>query len=41
MCKTAYEAESAIIDWIFEKERDFYLKNKLKNLQRSIQQITN
>ena len=31
MCKTAYEAESAIIDWIFEKgEVDFLPKNQIK-----------
>ena len=31
MCKSAYEAESAIIDWIFEKgELDFLPKNQIK-----------
>ncbi len=31
MCKTAYEAESAIIDWIFEKgEVDFLPKKQIK-----------
>ena len=31
MCKSAYEAESAIIDWIFEKgELDFLPKNQVK-----------
>ena len=31
MCKTAYEAESAIVDWIFEKgEVDFLPKNQIK-----------
>lgn len=31
MCKVAYEAESAIIDWIFEKgEVDFLPKNQVK-----------
>jgi len=31
MCKTAYEAESAIIDWIFEKgEVDFLPKEQIK-----------
>ena len=31
MCKTAYESESAIIDWIFEKgELDFLPKNQIK-----------
>ena len=31
MCKVAYEAESAIIDWIFEKgEVDFLPKNQIK-----------
>ena len=31
MCKTAYEAESAIIDWIFEKgEVDFLPKQQIK-----------
>ena len=31
MCKTAYEAESAIIDWIFEKgEVEFLPKKQIK-----------
>ena len=31
MCKTAYEAENAIIDWIFEKgELTFLPKNQIK-----------
>ncbi len=31
LCKTAFEAESAIIDWIFEKgELDFLPKNQIK-----------
>ena len=31
MCKNAFEAESAIIDWIFEKgELDFLPKNQIK-----------
>jgi ribonucleoside-diphosphate reductase beta chain len=31
MCKSAYDSESAIIDWIFEKgELDFLPKNQIK-----------
>ena len=31
MCKTAYDAESSIIDWIFEKgEVDFLPKAQIK-----------